>query len=126
MPVFSRSWAQRRADATRSGAWMLSKSALDGDSLDLVQRDFISRTVVELGGSWRFVTGDGLSILNGATVFQIGRDAGGPEGVATGGGGEIGCPSSAFYHGQHFVAVQRLVCQRTVPVERSKDETFPV
>ena len=73
---------------------------------------------MELGGAWRLERSDGLRILNRFAVFQVGRDASGPEGVAASGGGETGCPSLTRDHGQHFVPAQRCVCQCAVPVAR--------
>ena len=41
--------------------------------LDLIQRDLISRPVVEFGGPGRFVTGDRLRILNRAPMREVGQ-----------------------------------------------------
>ena len=57
------------------------RTVLNRDPLHFVQRDVIAGTVVELGCARGFVSGDGLGVLDGAAVFQVGGDAGGPEGV---------------------------------------------
>lgn len=57
------------------------------DSFDLIERDFVGRSVVEFSRSRRLVGGDGLGVLDGAAVFQISGDAGRTEGVAASGGG---------------------------------------
>ena len=50
------------------------------DPFNFVERDFVGRSVVELGRPRRLVGGDGLGVLKRAAVFEIGRDAGRPEG----------------------------------------------
>ena len=51
--------------------------------MDLVEVDLVAGAVVELGGFWGFVVGDLLGVLDGAAAFEVGSDAGRPEGVAT-------------------------------------------
>lgn len=52
------------------------------DSFDFVESDLVARTVVELGRPRRLVGGDGLGILDGASIFQICRDPGCSKRVA--------------------------------------------
>src|SRR5260221_2583322 len=52
---------------------------LDGDSLNFIERDFVSAAVVEFGCPWRFMVGDLLCHFQLAGVFQIRRDAGRAE-----------------------------------------------
>jgi hypothetical protein len=52
------------------------------DLLDLVEVDLVAGAVIELGRLGRLAVGDGLGVLDGAAAFQVGGDAGGPEGVA--------------------------------------------
>jgi len=54
----------------------------DRDPLNLIEGERIAGAVVQLGGAGRFVRGNGLGVLDGAAVFQVGGDAGGAEGVA--------------------------------------------
>jgi hypothetical protein len=55
--------------------------ASNRELLHFVERDLIAGAVVKLGVLWAFVVGDLLGMLDGATVFQVGGDAGGPEGA---------------------------------------------
>ena len=55
---------------------------LNRDPLHLVERDFVARSVVELGGARTFVRRHGLSVLQRASRFQIGRYPRGAEGMA--------------------------------------------
>jgi hypothetical protein len=48
-----------------------------------VEGDLIVGAVVKLCGFWTFMIGDLLGLLDGAAVFEVGGDAGGPEGVTT-------------------------------------------
>ena len=54
----------------------------DCNPLDLVQGDLIARVIVELGRSRGLVGGNGLCVLDGPTVLEVGGDPGRPEGVA--------------------------------------------
>jgi hypothetical protein len=51
------------------------------DALDFIEADLIIAPVIELGGAGRGVVGDHRRLLERATILQVGRDAGGPEGV---------------------------------------------
>src|ERR1039458_6663422 len=73
----------------------------DSNPLNFIQRDLVARAVVELGGSWRLVGGDRLGVLDRTSVLQVRGDAGGPEGVATGGSGESRSQGAAFNHTEH-------------------------
>jgi hypothetical protein len=46
-----------------------------------IECDLIAGAVVELGDFRAFVVGDLLGLLDGAAVFQVGCDAGAPEGM---------------------------------------------
>ena len=56
--------------------------ALDGDSLDIIERNSIACAVVKLCGAGGFVRGDSLGCLQGAAILQEGRYAGRSERVA--------------------------------------------
>jgi hypothetical protein len=55
---------------------------LNRDPLHLVQRDFISRAIVEFCCPRTFVRSHGLRVFQSAAGFQIGGDARGAEGMA--------------------------------------------
>ena len=65
-------------------------TGLNGDSLDLVQRDLLLAAIGEHGGAWGGVVGDVLGGLEGAVVVEVGGDAGGPEGVVADAGLDAG------------------------------------
>ncbi len=48
--------------------------------LDLVKRNLVAGAVIECGGFRGFVVGDLLGVLDGAAIFEVGGDGGGPEG----------------------------------------------
>src|SRR5229473_6140214 len=58
----------------------------------------LPRTVVKFGGPRRFMIGDGLGMLEGPAVFEIGCDAGGAKRVAAGRVGQGGGLGSALDH----------------------------
>ena len=60
-------------------SYLTSPKGLNGDPLDLVQRDFLLSAIVEHGGTRGGVVGDVLGGLEGAVVFEVGGDAGGGE-----------------------------------------------
>jgi len=62
------------------------KRALDANSFDLIERNFVAASVIQLGRARAFICRDCLSLLNRAAVFQIVRDASCSEGMATGPG----------------------------------------
>jgi hypothetical protein len=53
------------------------------DALDLVQANLVVAAVIELGRARRGMIGDHRGLLQRAAVLEVGRDAGGPEGVIT-------------------------------------------
>lgn len=53
----------------------------NSDSLHFIQRDFVTRAVVKLGGARGFMGSDGLGVFQRAAVEQEGCDAGGAKGV---------------------------------------------
>ncbi len=80
------------AGALRAG------SALNHNPFDFIERNPVIGAVIELGGFWRFMCGDLLGVLDGAAVFQVGGDAGGPEGMAACCVGQPGGLGTAFHH----------------------------
>ena len=58
------------------------KVRLNRDPLDLIKRDLIAGAIIELRGARAFVRRDGLRVLERPAVLEIGRDAGGAEGMA--------------------------------------------
>src|SRR5260370_19981835 len=58
--------------------------------------------VVMFGGPRRFMIGDGLGMLEGPAVFEIGCDAGGAKRVAAGRVGQGGGLGPALDHVQHI------------------------
>jgi hypothetical protein len=61
--------------------YVSNRSFLDRDALDLVERNLVLPTVVELGRPRRFMVSDLLRYFQLPAVPQIGRDAGRPEGM---------------------------------------------
>src|SRR5260370_17954757 len=79
-----------RNEATKNGS-----IPLDFDPFDLVEREFLPRSVVKLGRPGRFVIGDGLGVLKCAAVLEVSGDPGSSERVTAGGigqGGRLGPP----------------------------------
>jgi len=72
-------------------------------------RRMIAGAVVELGGLGAGVVGDGLCVLDGAAAFEVGGDAGGPEGVEADGFGQARRLGTGFDHSPGIVAVYRSV-----------------
>ena len=54
----------------------------NSNPLDLIERDRITRAVLELGGARAFMRRHRLGIFQRAAGFQVGRDPGGPERMA--------------------------------------------
>jgi hypothetical protein len=52
------------------------------DAFDFIERDFFTRSVIQLCRSWRFVSGDGLGVFNSASIVVVRRDSGGSKPVA--------------------------------------------
>src|SRR5829696_4569951 len=61
--------------------------------------DLVAAPVVKLGRAGRGVIGDHGGLLQCAAVLQVGRDAGGPEGVIADPGPEARRPRPALDHG---------------------------
>ena len=61
-----------------------ARRPLNPDPLDLIERDFVPRAVIELGGAWAFMRGHELDILQRAAGVHIGGDAGCLERMAMG------------------------------------------
>jgi low affinity Fe/Cu permease len=72
--------------------------------LHLIERDLITRPVIELRRPRRLVRGDQLGILHRPPVQQVRRDPRRPEGVAGRGGGESGGLGPALHH-PHFASM---------------------
>ena len=53
------------------------------DLLDFVERDGVAGAVVEFGGPRAFMSGDLLSLFERPTIFEVGGDPSGSEGVVT-------------------------------------------
>ena len=67
----------------------------------------VAGSVVRLGGLWAFVVGDGLGVLNGAAVLQVGGDAGCPKAMVANGFGQVNGLRSPFNHSERIVRVHR-------------------
>ena len=63
-------------------AWLNGRSSLDRNPLDLVERDGLAGSVVELSRPGVLVPGDPLRVLEAAAVAQVLSDACCAEGVA--------------------------------------------
>ena len=85
--------------------------SLDSDSADLLGRKLLPRAVVELGGPWRFVIGDGLGVLQRPAIFEIGGDAGGAKRMAAGRVGQAGGLGPALDHVEHIEPRHSLFAQ---------------
>src|SRR4051794_38459523 len=68
------------------------------DPLHFIERDLVSRSVVELSCARRLVRRDGLRILDCAAVFQVRRDACCPKSMAASGIGEAGSSRAPLHH----------------------------
>lgn len=44
------------------------------DPFDFIQRDFVARSIVQLGRAGRLMGGDGLGVLNRSAIFQVSRE----------------------------------------------------
>ncbi len=84
----------------------IHKLYLDNDSLDLIERGLIARSILELGCLRALIAGDGLGILDGGPVRQVGGDAGGPEGMAASPGRECSGDRSSLDHVEGVVAAE--------------------
>src|SRR3954463_14991959 len=77
------------ADLTKAVRWgggrWVQAGSQDQDTLDLVQADLVTATIIKLGRAGRGVVGDHRRFFKRAAVSQIGRNAGGPEGVIAAG-----------------------------------------
>src|SRR5436305_1715456 len=78
-------------------------AASNGNPLDFVERNLVAGAVVELGGLGALVGRNLLGLLDGPARFEVGGDAGGPEGVAADPLGEPGCDGPPLYHSQGVV-----------------------
>src|ERR1022692_1209231 len=76
--------------------------------LHLIERDFITRPIVELRRPRRFMRRDHGSVFKRSAVLQICRDAGGSESMAARRRGETGRQSSALNHTEHISAGDRV------------------
>lgn len=56
---------------------------LDYDTFDLVERQLVARSVVQLRSAWRLVRGNLLGLLNRPAVLKVRRDG---RSLGTGGG----------------------------------------
>jgi hypothetical protein len=81
------------------------RQSSDENPLDLIQPDGIIGAIIELGRARRFVIRNleptapyGLCMFNYTTVRQVGGDAGGPEGMATGCLRQFGLPCAPLDH----------------------------
>lgn len=55
----------------------------DSNPFNFIEGDLVARPVIELGRPRAFMSGHKLRVFEGAAVFQIGRDAGRTECVAS-------------------------------------------
>src|SRR5260370_39545426 len=77
------------------GDFKVALQISDLDFFNLLERKFLSGSVVKLSRPWRFVVRNGLGVLKRASVLEIGRDAGGSKRMAASGigaGGRLGPP----------------------------------
>jgi hypothetical protein len=70
------------------------------------------------------VVGDLLGVFDGAAVFQVSGDAGGPEGVVANVFGQADRLGPSFYHPQGVVAIHRPGGQLAVRVEGAEERGF--
>ena len=68
---------------------------------NLLGSELLAGAIVELGRSRRFMIGDGLRVLQGSAVFEIGGDAGRTKGMAAGRVGQPSSLGSALDHVEH-------------------------
>jgi hypothetical protein len=85
---------------------------LNRNPLHLVERDLISRAVVELRGARAFMRGHRLCVLQRAAGFKIGGDARGAEGMAADPGSRAELGGAALDHAPGVDPVYRFVRQR--------------
>ena len=79
----------------------------DGNTLDLVQRELVTRTVVEFRGARALVRRDRLRVLDRPAVLEVGRDAGRSEGLAAGVSVQACCLRAPVDDPQRIVPRQR-------------------
>ena len=97
---------------------------LNPDPLDFIEVDLVAGAVIELGCLGAFVVGDPLGVLDGAAFFEVGGDAGGPEGMAADGFGQADGVGTAFNHIECVAGIERSAGQRPVPVNRAEEGAF--
>jgi hypothetical protein len=85
---------------------------LNGNPLDLVERDLVAGAVVGLGGAWAFMRRHGLGVFQRAAHLEVGGDAGRAEHVATELDLEAGFGGAPADHAVGVNAVHRFVGQR--------------
>ncbi len=107
-------------DSARMSSWFSNR-----DPLHFIERDLITGPIIELRRARRFMRGNQLGIFHRAAGLKIGRDAGRPERVATGGGGESGRLRVPLHHPQD-VGTRHGVCRDLpVPVHASSGRGQP-
>lgn len=75
--------------------------------LDLIEIDFVTGAVIELGGFGRFVEGNGLGFFDRPAFFKVGGDPRGPESMAADAAGKASCNRPALDHVEGVIAPQR-------------------
>ena len=103
MNSYLRFFAQRREKVqSRSQAARWQGRGLNPDPLDLIERDFIRRAVVELRRARAFMRGDGLRALDCAAIKEIRRDARRPEGMAVRRRAQLRVTAAPLNHPEHI------------------------
>jgi hypothetical protein len=99
-----------------------TRPALNRNPLDLVERDFVTGPIVELGGARAFVRGHGLGVFERAASLEVGSDAGCAEHVAAELDLEAGLGRAPADHAIGVDTVHRLVRQHAGLADRRAEE----
>src|ERR1700722_13031057 len=102
------------------GALVYAGTRLNLNLLDFVEAELVIGAVVKLGRAGRFVGGNLLSFLDGAAVFQVVRDSGGPEAVAGNAITQACCPRPPLNHCKCVTRRQSVGRQFSVGVDAAE------
>jgi hypothetical protein len=103
---------------------LIIKFCSNQNTFHLIKRNLIAGAVIKLCGLWAFVIGDLLGMLDAAAVFEVGGDAGCPEGVIANAVGQANGFRTSFNHIQCVACIKRAAAQRAMPVNRAEEGAF--
>lgn len=98
------------------------RQRLNRDPLDLVWRDLVVGSIVEIGRSQRLVRRDLLRVFERSAILEVGGDAGGAERVATDFGFDPGGSSSSADHSPGIRLVQGIGRESPTRCDRDRAE----